>query len=49
MKKYCKDCGKEFEQKPNSRYTQKYCKSCSEERKKAYEKIHLITAEECEE
>ena len=47
--KKCKDCGKEFEQKSNSRYPRKYCDKCSAERKKAYEDIHLISADECEE
>jgi len=49
IKKACKDCGKEFEQKPSSRYPRKYCDKCSAERKKAYEDIHMITADECEE
>jgi len=49
MKKTCKDCGKEFEAPLNSRYPRKYCKKCSKARKKAYENIHLISAEDCEE
>lgn len=49
IKKNCKDCGKEFESKLNSRYPRKYCDKCSAQRKKDYEKIHLITADECEE
>jgi hypothetical protein len=49
IKRPCKDCGKEFEQKPNARYPRKYCDKCSAERKKDYEKIHMITIEECEE
>lgn len=46
--KKCKDCGKEFEAVENQRYPRKYCDKCSAERKKAYEKIHLVTADECE-
>ena len=45
----CADCGKEFETPKKARYPRKYCDKCSKERKKAYEDIHLITAEECEE
>lgn len=48
VKKTCKDCGKEFEQKARARYPRKYCDKCSAERKKAYEEIYTITAEECE-
>ena len=47
-KKECKDCGKEFEYKPG-RYLRKYCKKCSNERRKAYEKIYMIKAKDCEE
>ena len=47
--KICKDCKKEFEAPLNSRYPRKYCDKCSAERKKAYEDIHMITADECEE
>lgn len=46
--KICKDCGKKFEEKPNVRYPRKYCDKCSKQRKKDYEKIHLITASQCE-
>lgn len=49
MKKICKDCKKEFEAKTNSRYPRKYCDKCSAERKKAFEDIHLINADDCEE
>ena len=50
IKKICKDCGKEFEAKTSSsRYPRKYCDKCSKQRKKDYEKIHLITFDECEE
>ena len=46
--KKCKDCGKEFEQPLKSRYPRKYCDKCSAQRKKDYEKIYMITADECE-
>jgi len=46
--KKCRDCGKEFEAKPNSRYPRKYCDKCSAERKKAWDDVHLITIDECE-
>jgi len=46
--KKCKDCGKEFEQLTKSRYPRKYCDKCSKQRKKDYEKIYMITADECE-
>jgi len=49
IEKTCKDCGKEFETPKRSRYPRKYCDKCSKQRKKDYEKIHLITADECEE
>lgn len=51
MKKVCKDCKKEFELKSpsNSRYPRKYCDKCSAERKKAFEDIHLVSADDCEE
>jgi|TARA_B100001971_G_C18127212_1_gene502714 predicted amidophosphoribosyltransferase len=49
VEKICKDCGKEFEQNKNSRYPRKYCDKCSAQRKKEYENIHLISAEDCEE
>lgn len=49
VKKKCKECGKEFEAPTNSRYPRRYCDKCSAERKKAYEKIHLISVDECEE
>ena len=47
--KKCKDCGKEFEQKAKSRYPRKYCDKCSAQRKKEWESVHLITADDCEE
>jgi hypothetical protein len=49
IKKTCKDCGKEFKTKPNARYPRKYCDKCSKERKKEYENIYLVKAEDCEE
>ncbi len=48
VKQKCKDCKKEFEANLNARYPRKYCDKCSAERKKAYENIHLISAEDCE-
>lgn len=48
VEKICKDCGKEFEEKKSARYPRKYCDKCSKKRKKDYEKIHLITADQCE-
>ena len=47
-KKECRDCGKEFEFTPG-RYPRKYCKKCSKARRKAYKKIYLIKAKDCEE
>jgi len=44
----CKDCGKECVVKTNTRYPRKYCDKCSAERKKAYEDIHLISIDDCE-
>lgn len=46
--KVCKDCKKEFVEKGNSRYPRKYCDKCSAERKKAYENIHEISVDDCE-
>ena len=45
----CKDCGKMSKVKANARYPRKYCDKCSNERKKAYENIHLIKFEDCDE
>ena len=45
----CKDCGKEFEVSPRARYSRKYCKKCSEKRKKDYENLWKVKAEDCEE
>jgi uncharacterized OB-fold protein len=44
----CKDCGKEVVINPKARYPRKYCEKCSAERKKAYENIHLISIDDCE-
>jgi hypothetical protein len=44
----CKDCGKECMVQTNTRYPRKYCDKCSLERKKAYEDIHLISIDDCE-
>lgn len=46
--KICKDCKKEFTQKSTSRYPRRYCDACSAERKKAYEDIHNISVDDCE-
>lgn len=45
--KACKDCGKEFEFTPG-KYERKYCKKCSEQRKKDYENLYKVKAEDCE-
>ncbi len=45
----CKDCGKEFEQKVKARYPRKYCDKCSKQRKKDYENLWKVKAEDCEE
>jgi hypothetical protein len=44
----CKDCGKEFEFKKFGRYTRKYCDKCSKQRKKDYENLYKVKAEECD-
>ncbi|MBC8435077.1 hypothetical protein H8D91_01095 [archaeon] len=44
----CKDCGKEFEQKATARFARKYCDKCSAKRKKDYENLWKVTADECE-
>ncbi len=49
VERICKDCGKTFEDDTKKgRYPRKFCKKCSAQRKKDYENIHLITADECE-
>ena len=45
----CKECGKVFNPPEDSKYLKLYCDKCSKQRKKDYQNIHLITAEECEE
>ena len=45
----CKDCGKMFVNKKTTRYARKYCDKCSKQRKKDYENLYLVTADECEE
>ena len=47
--KNCKECGKEFNHPDNSKYKRLYCNKCSTQRKKDYQNVHLITADECEE
>ena len=47
--KKCKDCGKKFEIKKKSRYPRKYCDKCSAQRKKDYENLYKVTADECDE
>tara|TARA_Y100000310_G_C20624302_1_gene785018 strand:- start:1394 stop:1549 length:156 start_codon:yes stop_codon:yes gene_type:complete len=49
VKRKCKDCNKEFKAETKSRYYKKYCDKCSKQRKKDYENICTITADECEE
>lgn len=44
----CKECGKSFETNPRARYRRKFCDKCSKQRKKEYENIHLLTADQCE-
>ena len=44
----CKDCGKSFEIVKTSRYTRKYCDKCSKQRKKDYENLYLVNAEDCD-
>ena len=45
----CKDCGVEFEQNASARFPRKYCKKCGDVRKKAYEDIWKVEADDCEE
>ena len=46
--KKCKDCNKEFKQTKKARYERKYCPECSKQRKKDYENLYLVNAEDCE-
>ncbi len=48
LKKNCVECGKEFEQKAGARYPRKYCEKCSAKRKKDYENLWKVTADECD-
>jgi hypothetical protein len=50
VKKICRECKKEFEAKQsyNPRYPRKYCDKCAKERREAYEDIHNVSAEDCE-
>lgn len=47
--KNCADCDTEFEQKANVRYPRKYCEKCSAKRKKDYDDLWKVKAEDCEE
>jgi hypothetical protein len=44
----CKDCRKDIQIDTTSKYQRKYCKKCSEKRKKDYENLYSVTADECE-
>jgi len=44
----CNECGKEFEVVVKSRYQRKYCPKCSEQRKKDYENLYMVSADECD-
>jgi len=44
----CKECNENFTPLENSKYKRKYCDKCAKQRKKDYQNIHLITANECE-
>jgi len=44
----CSDCSKEFEQKATARYKRKYCDKCSKKRKKDYENLWKVKANDCE-
>ena len=44
----CKECGAEFEQKVTVRFPRKFCKECSEQRKKDYDDLWKVKAEDCE-
>lgn len=47
-KKICPDCKTEFEYDPKARFKKRYCDTCSKERKEAYENIHEISIDDCE-
>ena len=44
----CKECGKEFETPPKARFERKYCPKCSAQRKKDYENLYMVSADECD-
>ncbi len=44
----CKDCGAEFTQKATARFPRKYCDKCSKQRKKDYEDLWKVKAEDCD-
>lgn len=48
-KKICPDCRKEFDFDTLAHFKKKYCPKCSKERKKAYENIHNVKFEDCDE
>lgn len=47
-KKICPDCKKEFDFDTLAHFKKKYCPKCSKERKVAYESIHEIKFEDCD-
>ncbi len=47
-KKICPDCKKEFDFDTLAHFKKKYCPKCSKERKAAYESIHEIKFEDCD-
>ena len=49
ISKNCPDCGGKVVQPEKARYPRKYCQKCSDKRKKDWEDIHLISADDCEE
>lgn len=48
IKLNCKECNAEFEQKATARFPRKYCEKCSAKRKKDYDDLWKVKAEECE-
>lgn len=45
----CKECKVEFDKpEKRTRYPRRYCDKCSKERKKAYERIHTVKFEDCD-
>ena len=47
-KKICRDCKKEFETKATARYQRKFCDKCSKQRKKDYDNLYKVKAEDCD-